>query len=122
VVYRYLETDDDYGDEDFADLLYWVREACQEFWPSFSPSDHWLGREDHVILTNSFAYVGVSEYCGLVSLWIVPRTDDYDGYSDPHASLCEAWIAQIADRFRETFAQLRHVATFSNGEAVFEEV
>jgi len=100
---------------------------------SFSECDKWDGREDHAILANSRYYVGVSEYCGLVAVWAVKR-DDYEeeGYGEPlidaiakvkreredakYLKRLTRWLNEAAGYFGET---LKHVGTFSNGEAVF---
>jgi uncharacterized protein YjaZ len=79
----------------------------------------WLGREDQAISQNSFAYVGVSEYCGLVSIWITPKDVD-----DLQVGIRDAWISQIEKKFkkvaRSSFGTpLIKTGSFSNGEGVF---
>src|SRR5512142_214579 len=96
--------------DDWEDFIADIRNAAQERWPSLRECDHWLDREDHAILENRFAYVGVSEYCGLASLWIVVKGDPYD---DRIAALAGAWVAKIAKKFDALFGELVHVGTFS---------
>jgi hypothetical protein len=98
----------------YIDDIVWV---CQENWPSLERIDRWIGREDHAILENGHAQIGVSEYCGLVAVWIVPAVSDY---FPEHAGLAHHWISQIEDRFRERFGRLRSLGFFSNGEQVFQ--
>ena len=42
-----------------------LRTGARELWPSLEDCDRWLDREDHAVLSNIHAYVGVSEYGGL---------------------------------------------------------
>lgn len=86
--------------------------------PSISKDDTWIDREDHAIASNSFAYFGVSEYCGLVAVWVAPVED----HEQP--GLQERWIDSIGDKFENAVGgcfgtNLKKVATFSNGEAMF---
>jgi len=93
-----------------------IAESCKSVWPSLDDCDEWLDREDHAILENTLVYIGLSEYCGLVSIWIVPK--NFDGYDD-YEPLAHHWIGQIEDRFTEMFSELVYGGSFSNGEAVF---
>lgn len=97
------------------DLVEDVRTHSKTLWPSLSDCDVWVGREDHALLQNDHAYVGVSEYCGLVAVWVVPRTDI------EHEALAANWCGQIANRFKATWGEYVKVATFSNGEAVYQK-
>lgn len=128
VVYAYLDRTDDAGDYDaylsqmnFDDAVENLRCDLIAKGKSFSKCDKWNG-EDHAILESSAFYIGVSEYFGLVAVWAVPRERDDDEEREPliegiRAANLEPWLVDAAGYFGET---LRHVATFSNGEAVFE--
>ena len=99
--------------DDFADQI------CKAF-PSASKCDEWPGREDHAVAENSFAYFGVSEYFGLVSMWVCPKDDDYA----TSTGLRDRGIDSIGAKFtkvcRNSFGQsLYCVGRFSNGEAIF---
>ena len=87
-----------------------IRDDVAACWPSFQDADHWIGREDRVILENSLAQVGVSEYCGLAAIWIVPKD----------TPLAAGFINRIRPKFLRTLGNLRKLGTFSNGEAVFK--
>ncbi len=63
--------------EDFDYFLEDLTEYAPTLWPSLGPCDVWLGNENHAVLENAHAYIGVSEYCGLASLWIVPKVDEW---------------------------------------------
>jgi hypothetical protein len=102
----------DYATEDFQTLVL-------EAFPSARKSDHWCGREDRALAENSFAYFGVSEYCGLVSMWVAPKDDE------THIGLRDRWIDSIGAKFAKVagncFGQsLKQVGRFSNGEALFQ--
>lgn len=109
----------DVSEEDsdtWSDYVDNVRDMVREMAPSFYAESRWIGREDRAILANSFAYVGVSEYCGLAAIWLVVRED-----SDA-PTLAESWTRRFAPNFLKTFGQLRLIGRASNGEAFFERV
>lgn len=97
----------------FDDVIEDVRQHSNSLWPSLSNCDKWLGREDHAILENDHCYIGVSEYCGLVSTWLVPKEEN---------NLSVAWCNQISNKFMKSFSTLNKVGQFSNGESFFERV
>ncbi len=107
---------------EFDHIVEWVRDASRDMWGSFVLCDKWIDCEDHVLLQNDLAYIGISEYCGMVSIWLVPRTDDYYGYDDKHVNFCVPWCNQIADKFLKTFSEYTSIARASNGEEFFERV
>lgn len=115
VAYDYLEYEEDYDDWTYPDFIEDIAAVAEDLWPSFRPVKKWAGREDRVLLENGFAQLGVSEYCGLVAIWVMPR-GDVD---------CEAlairWIDQIAPRFNDLFGKLDKMGTASNGESFFRE-
>jgi hypothetical protein len=111
--------DFDFGEDDqFDDLVEDFRTQLQAMFPSVRHQDAWLGREDHVLAGNARALFGMSEYGGLVSYWIVPRSDP--GTAD--FGLATRWIESIAPKFVGAFGRLRKVATMSNGEGVYERL
>lgn len=80
--------------------------------------DKWLGREDHAILENKHAYIGISEYCGIVSIWVTPKNE-----SATSRNWCLSTEKNLGKIVSEVFSvRLKKVGTFSNGEAVFERV
>jgi len=108
--------DHDCEDElDFEFLVEGFAESCKRNWPSLEDCDTWIGREDRAVAENCHAYVGVSEYCGCVAFWLLPKEDGYceDG-------LHQRWVDQIAGRFVEEFATLNRVGVMSNGVSVYE--
>jgi hypothetical protein len=117
-------TDEETGEEiqrqpesyDWDDYMDCTRDHAKSLWPSFEDTDRWLGREDRVLLENRLAYFGVSEYCGLAAIWIVPK--DHGGYPE----LANSWVSQISTKFHANFGELRKVGTASNGEAFFERI
>lgn len=77
-------------------------------------------RENQIILENYHVQVSISEYCGCgaVSVFVNPCCE--------YPELAEAWLAKawpgISRLISENVAALVKVATFSNGEAVFEKM
>jgi len=104
IAYRYIdnETEWDFLEDDIVDFL-------MEKFPSLIKCQRWDGREVKIILENQFTEIGISEYNGIVSISIRPTT-----------SLGENWINKIKETFLKV-GTMNHMATFSNGEAMFIE-
>jgi hypothetical protein len=109
VVYRYLDDEDDEYAYDYE--VEYIQDVLEAKYGSLQRCSKWVDREDRAILENKLVYVGVSCYCGLLALWVLPK--------DNYPELAANWGAQI--NLKE-FADLRKVAAFSNGEALFERV
>lgn len=118
----------DVSEHDYDEFQWWledISEYAKTLWPSFADADKWLSREDHAILENGLCYLGVSEYCGLASIWLVAKEYSNDGYSSFDVNiqpLAENFIRRIAPRFHVAFGQFRKIGTFSNGEAIYENI
>ena len=121
----YMSHDEDSG-ECFGDYEYDVQEVIQERvkhkYPSFKNCDDWLGREDHAILKNDYAFIGVSEYCGLLSIWLVPHDLKGAYYSEERMKigLQKRFLTIIEPWFKKTFEDLTKLGTASNGESFFK--
>lgn len=114
---EFASDDFEYYRDDFADQM------CKAF-PSVSKCDEWLDREDHAVAENQFAYFGVSEYRGLVAMWVAAKDADYrDGAG--WEALRDNWLSMIQQKFRKhaqtCFGQaLYSVGRASNGEQFFQ--
>jgi hypothetical protein len=104
--------------DDFDMLIDDFRDHLRFLFPSVQSADDWIGREDHVLAENQLARFGMSEYCGLVAYWIVPREDSYGEENN----FARAWIKQIADKFVAAFGELSKVGSMSNGEGVYRRI
>lgn len=126
IAYSHIESSDDY-DQDRYDYQWFIEDfqlQLSKAFKSVTSCDKWLGREDHCIASNQFANFGVSEYCGLVSMWCAPVEAEYD-QSAGWEALRDNWIAQIGAKFHEIASKsfgtaIVKVGTFSNGESVFK--
>jgi len=98
-----------------------VQERAKNHWRSFENCSEWLGREDRAILSNSHAYIGVSEYCGLASIWLVAREDVCDAYGNYAPQLADNFCNQIRAKFLREFGELERMGTMSNGVGVFRK-
>lgn len=99
-------------------------EQMQREFPSLDTCDTWLGREDHALLENRFCHIGVSEYCGLVAIWMTPK-DPKDRDSEGWVNVRDRWVHQVGPKFSRTartcFGQpVVQVARLSNGECLFQ--
>lgn len=105
-------------DEDgflWRELVDWIKSTAQQHWPSLYDYDKWVGRENHAILANVHALIGVSEYCGLLAIWLLPQ-------SNADEPLAQQWCDQIAPKFRRLFGELTRVCAASNGEVLYRRI
>jgi hypothetical protein len=84
--------------------------------------DKWLEREDHVLLANDHAWIGVSTYMYVAAVWMVNRHDYY--YPEMteawEFNLAQAWCERVGKSFRTVLKpDLVHLGGFSNGEQVY---
>ncbi len=119
----------DFSEQDsqllFDDFNEDLETLLKEAFPSLTPEEKWLGREDKAILSNSYAYLGWSEYCGLIAVWVAAKEPDYRA-SSAWGAMRDKWIKSIEKRFAKTVGKswgtpLTKLGTFSNGEAVFSK-
>lgn len=98
--------------------------VLQRSFRSFAAIDVWVSNEEKAILENSQARVVVAEYCGLVSVSLVPCDLDY--YDESLRGLRDHWCKQVTPKLlktiNETFGGLKKIGTFSNGCSVYEKV
>jgi len=86
-----------------------IKERLSNAFPSLIPCNQWLGREDRAILENRHVYIGVSEYCGDVSVWCVPKEEGYDRWAETNADgLHKAWARRIEKRAERLLKPLSH--------------
>lgn len=97
-----------------------LTELLQEICPSLDECKRWEGNEVHIFLENNHAELGLSEYCGLVSLSIRVHESGYN----TKTGLAFVWINQVwpkiltaLDKRYKTFNKL---GSFSNGEGVYQ--
>ena len=78
-----------------------LTQACAAF-PSFDPCNGWRGREDRILLRNSYCDIGVSSYGRIAAVWIAERDDpayhDADGAARLLTRTLGAHIAELAAR------------------------
>lgn len=105
----------------------WFKEGLIERIQSKLPSldvpspTRWDGDETIILLENKLCEIGLSEYCGLVSVSIrVNESKDYWQYRN----IAERWIKQnwptIEKVISDNYTKLNKVGSFSNGEGVYE--
>ena len=102
----------------FEDALEDFKSLMTEYFKSLGETDVWVGREDHAVLENTLAYFGISEYCGVISLWVLPK--------ERFINLSVNWTNQIADKFKKavksSFGEVYvKVGRFSDGTSVYEK-
>ena len=109
---------------DWEDLIGNVKYDLERKYKSlYEPNNKWLEypfRETMILLQNDHVKITVSEYCGVGVFCIF-----YDDNSEC-PELSERWFNQNVEKIKEIIKQycesLRHVATFSNGEAIYERL
>lgn len=105
---------------DFDHFMEHTVDRLMEMFPSMKPVDDWIDNEERVIAENYLARVGISEYMGLISLWMIPH--EFDWYDANLVNLADQWTSRVSAKFEAAFTEMVKVGTFSNGEAVFAPV
>lgn len=122
VAYIYLErdeTEDAYFE--YENFMEDIKNILTGKYPTLRECNYWEGKEVHFILENGLFKFAVSEYCGLVSVSLVPVDRE-----DSSNNLCEALAKKVAPHFLKLMEKsygencLRKLGSFSNGEGVFE--
>ena len=121
----YAVLDDDFEYDDFDWHTEDFQREMRRAFPSLTECDEWVGHEDHALLENAYAYIGVSEYCGLVAMWVCEKDLDYR--NEHLTGLRDRWLHQIQHKFRKVaqtcFGQaLIKVGAFGNGEGFFAPI
>lgn len=95
---KIVPTDDcfnsfDHYVEEFQDILH-------DKFPTVYPCIRWVGKEDCAIASNEFAYFGVSERNGNVSMWVAPK--EIKPILKP---LRDNWLKMIGKKFSDAAAK-----------------
>lgn len=120
----YIDVSDfDNDGMDWRDMMENISSAITAKYPSLSECEDWDGRETRIFLRNSFAEIGISEYCGLASISIRMYESDYD---QPKVGLAARWIATAWDGITKILGEMYPLygksGTFSNGEGVYARI
>lgn len=117
VIYCHIDSEYEYAFDDFFDN---IKTQLQDKYSSLDTCERWDGRETKIFLENNLAEIGISEYCGLISISI--RANQCTGANE---SLAENWIAKTEKGIRKICSEysqtLRKIGTFSNGESIYEK-
>jgi hypothetical protein len=101
-----------------------LRCAIKEKLPSYYETDKWGNRETRIVLQNALCHIGISEYCGLVSLSVAPRENEYgerwlrETFAVHHAQQIKGTLEKVL--YNLGLKRLSKIGTASNGEAFFQ--
>ena len=121
VIYSHFDySDDEYVDQyRFDDCVNELSHLLIKQFPSLYESEEYIGREDRVFVENDLVYIGLSEYCGIISVWVKPKDQYYD-FGCRFAHQIENKLKQIVN---DVFGiRLTKIGTFSNGESIYNRV
>ena len=118
------EFDEDLSQMEWDDTVRNLQCEIRARLPSYyDVKDKWGNRETRIILETNLCSIGISEYCGLVSLSVAPRNNDYDAWHEifalRHANQIQGTLEKVLNDLGLT--NLRKVGTASNGEAFFQK-
>jgi len=120
---EYDEFQSQYNWKDF--MMNLTSSICYKL-KSYDEVEEWDGREIRIFLKNELAEIGISEYCGLYSLSIRARDDEFYCYDDKDKyGLAKYHVSQVRNTLEKALKDsgaeiLNRVGTFSNGVGVFE--
>ena len=111
---------------------WWLRDISDQIvarFPSIEEADYWDHRyhgqsETRIFLENRFVEVGVSEYMGLASISCRVHASLHDDiYPEDNSllPLAERFVDNFSDWMKKNLGSYRKVATFSNGESMYEK-
>ena len=101
--------------QNFDLLIEDIQEHVMYKYPEFEAVDEWEDRDVNVILQSPLVEIAISEYRGVISL--SART-----LEDADQEKASTWIEHFFKRAIAPWAKARKIGTFSNGEAVYEEI
>ena len=108
--------------EGHTDFDWWIEDIIiyrfTNKYPSLESVDRWDGRETKIILENNLIEVGVSEYCGLASISMRAKEDDYDGRID---NLANRMADYVGEWMNDNIGDIVKQGAFSNGEGVYKK-
>lgn len=114
------ETDMEYIWDDFIENLSGI---IRDNYPSLDKCKRSEDNEISILFENRLIEIGISEYCGLVSISLRAIENNYYHHLQ---YLGENFISRIADKFQrllnERFDTLQRVGTFSSGEGVYSRI
>jgi hypothetical protein len=109
-----------YWDDLVSNLICEIKGKLKSY---YEEDSKWDNRETRIILSNNLCNIGISEYCGLTSLSIAVRNNDYydnEALAKHHAQQIRKTLEKIVDDL--TGERLVKQGTFSNGESVYQKV
>jgi hypothetical protein len=108
----------------FGDLKYNLKSKYK----SLYDCDKWENRENHIFLENNLCEIAISEYCGLYSLSIRAKDDEFNSnYEKYKQGLSQNFVNQILPNVKKILKNcgvdlLVKQGTFSNGESVYSKL
>lgn len=103
---------------EFQDMVEYMRELFVESFPSMDLDSKQEG-ETSIIVSNKLVEIGVSEYCGALSVSIRAR-EERKGLGEKFAYRIQKRVIDIVKN--STGNAMSRVGTFSNGESVYRQV
>ena len=120
-----LEEDGSYNEDmaqmNWDDMMANLKSEIKNKLPSYNDCKEWDSNEVSIFLKNNLCVIAISEYCGLCSLSVAVRSNDYWDNSSlaiRHASQIRKTIEKIVDNVCGT--RFIKTGSFSNGTGVFE--
>lgn len=115
----------EFASHEFEYLVDWVREEFTGKFPSMDTCDRradGYGAMDELrcIVANELCDVYISEFCGMVSISVVPTGEE--SYDEDTTGLARYWTAANAVPVLEKFREFARLGTMSNGESVYKKV
>ena len=95
------------------DLKYYLHSKM----PSLYETTDWVSNEGYIFMENDLVQIGVSEYNGVMAIWVIVKEDYYP-------QLAYRWLAKVEKHFWNIPLEpkLKLLGYFSNGEPVYEKV
>lgn len=120
------EYDEDVSRMNWHDFIMNLTSSICHKLKSYDEVEEWDDNETKIFLKNELAEIAISEYCGLYSLSIRAREDEFYGYRDGYKeNLGKHHCQQVRKTLEKCLKDsggelLNRLGTFSNGCGVYE--
>jgi hypothetical protein len=105
-----------------------LKTNLQAKYKSLYDCDKWENDENHIFLENNLCEIAISEYCGLYSLSVRAKDDEFNNnYEKYKQGLSQNFVNQILPNVKKILKNcgvdlLVKQGTFSNGEAIYSKI
>jgi len=121
ILKEYIDTSSIEDDFEWAEFKDDLKSTLMSKYKSLSPceSNTWAGNEDLALLENDLVYIGISDYCGLSCVWVIPK-NYYEEYEGLALNWCHMIEKSLFKLLNANYSTLFRIGGFSDGTSVYQ--